>query len=132
MAKLHQDLDRLCPLAGIVEIIGPGDGVIERVVGIRAGQHLLHLEHGAGAVSDDRLGPILDGLVFFSPVLLLGVPHAHVFEPQWREIEGLYVDSSRRMTAVTPLFYWLDSGNRAGHQLPEAARAQGNDPLAPQ
>ncbi len=64
LAQLHQDLFRLCPLAGIFEIVGPGDGVIERIVGVFTGQHLLHLEHGAGAVSDDRLGPFLDGFVF--------------------------------------------------------------------
>jgi len=73
-------------------------------------------------MSDDRLGPCLDGFALFSPILFLGVPHAHLFKPQGRQVEGLHIDPGRldlagkiRMTAVTPLFSWPDrDGLRAG------------------
>ncbi len=36
------------------------------------------------------------------------------------------------MTCITPLLSWLDRDNRARHDIPKAARTQGNSPVASQ
>lgn len=71
------------------------DGVIERIVRGLAGHYLLHLEHGAGAVRNDRQGPFVDVFVIFSPIFFLGIPLANIFNSQEHQIEGLHVDSRR-------------------------------------
>jgi hypothetical protein len=69
LTELHQDLVRLHAVAGVFEIVGLGDGICERIVGIVAGQHPLHLELWARAAGDDRLGPLPDRLAFLAPVV---------------------------------------------------------------
>ncbi|MBT8365566.1 MAG: hypothetical protein KJP23_12780 [Deltaproteobacteria bacterium] len=44
MAELHEDSRRMQVVAGVLEIVGLGDGIRERVSGIGSWQHLLHLE----------------------------------------------------------------------------------------
>jgi hypothetical protein len=52
-------------------VIGSGNRVLERVLGVFSWQDLLHLELRSGAASYDRLRPFLNRLALLTPVLSL-------------------------------------------------------------
>src|SRR5271157_2909310 len=64
LTEIHQDLIRSLVVAGVPAVIGFGDRVGERIVSVRAGQHLFHLEFQPRPARDHRLGPFLNRLTF--------------------------------------------------------------------
>jgi hypothetical protein len=139
LTKLHQDPVPFHAVASVLELVRLGNGIRERIAGIVAGQYLLHLERWTPAASDDRLGPLLDRLVVFAPVVLAGVPRATVLEPQRCEPESAHVElggldlaGEVRMAGVAPLLSWLHGHDPAGYHIPEPTRAKGDSPVAAQ
>src|SRR3989304_756325 len=59
LAEVHQDLVRSLSVAGILEVVGLGDGIAVQIVGVPPGHDLLHFERLPRAAGDDRLGPLL-------------------------------------------------------------------------
>jgi len=58
LAELHQDLVRSLSVAGILEVVGLGDGIAVQIIGVPPGHDLLHFERLPRAAGDDRLGPL--------------------------------------------------------------------------
>jgi len=59
LAEVHQDLVRSLSVAGILEVVGLGDGIAVQIIGVPPGHDLLHFERLPRAAGDDRLGPLL-------------------------------------------------------------------------
>lgn len=74
LEQLAQERVRAGRVAGLAEVVRVEDGVGVEVLGIVAGQHLLHLEQRAACAGDDRLEEVFDGVVGLAPVLLGGIP----------------------------------------------------------
>src|SRR3972149_11299999 len=62
LAKFHEDLVCALVVAAFLEIVGPQDWILVRLVRIFAGQDLFHFEGRARSVSDYRLRPLRNRL----------------------------------------------------------------------
>jgi hypothetical protein len=69
-----EQLPRLRDLAHVLEIVRLEDRIRVEVIRIAVWKHLLHLELRPWPARDDRLGPILDRLTLFAPILLRRIP----------------------------------------------------------
>ena len=93
--ELHEDLGRAASIPRLVQVGSRNDRIRLEIVWIGARNHLLHLEHGSLATSDDGLRPVLDRLAILGPVLVRGIPLTSLAERQWLEPEGDDVASDR-------------------------------------
>lgn len=97
LAEIHQNLVRALPISGIFAVNSLPDRVGIRiwVVRVHSRQYLFHFELRPPASRNDRLGPFINRLAFFAPILLRRVPHAQSLKFQRDQIQRADVEALR-------------------------------------
>ncbi len=131
-AEIHEKFAGGSEVADVLVVVGVDDGVAgtERVC---AGDDLLHLELGAGAMLDNFPSPGGEAIAGLAPVFFGGVPEAAGLETEGSEPEGVGVeaggfDGAGEGEGFARLWRLggLDGGNEAGGETPEAGGAKGD------
>lgn len=111
------------------------DRVAVGIVRVVAGQHLLYLVLAPRAARDDGQGPLRERLALFAPILLVGVPHAVVFEaqrgqPERRDVDTVSGNLTRKVLVlrIGPALARLYGENLARNDTPQSCGAQGDPP----
>src|ERR1035441_1432410 len=82
LAEFHQYAVCSRHVAGVLPVVGFNDGIGERIVRVLPGQYLLQFELAPRAPGNNRLGPLLDGLILLAPVVLARIPCHRRRSPQ--------------------------------------------------